>query len=175
ARRHDDLPPGTDRRTARALARLGPAHDPPVDRPLARAYPVAPVKTTKNPYDPRAIDAKWQARWKAGTTFRPTNPGDPDHDPARQKFYVLDMFPYPSGSGLHVGHAVGYIGTDIVARRKRMEGYNVLHPMGWDAFGLPAEQYAIQTGKHPRETTAANTSNYRRQLDLLGLSYDWSR
>jgi leucyl-tRNA synthetase len=133
------------------------------------------VKTTKNPYDPRAIDAKWQARWKAERTFRATNPGDPGHDPARPKFYVLDMFPYPSGSGLHVGHAVGYIGTDIVARKKRMEGYNVLHPMGWDAFGLPAEQYAIQTGKHPRETTATNTANYRRQLDLLGLSYDWSR
>jgi len=85
------------------------------------------------------------------------------------------MFPYPSGSGLHVGHAVGYIGTDIVARRKRMEGLNVLHPMGWDAFGLPAEQYAIQTGKHPRQTTAENTANFRRQLKLLGLSYDWSR
>src|SRR5258708_1891935 len=85
------------------------------------------------------------------------------------------MFPYPSGFGLHVGHAVGYIGTDIVARRKRMEGFNVLHPMGWDAFGLPAEQYAIQTGEHPRETTAANTANFKRQLELLGLSYDWSR
>ncbi|MFN0009741.1 MAG: leucine--tRNA ligase [Planctomycetota bacterium] len=129
----------------------------------------------KNPYDPRAIETKWQERWESQGTFRAKGPGDPGFDPAQPKFYVLDMFPYPSGSGLHVGHAVGYIGTDIVARRKRMEGLNVLHPMGWDAFGLPAEQYAIQTGKHPRQTTAENTKNFRRQLKLLGLSYDWSR
>ncbi|MDH3628114.1 MAG: leucine--tRNA ligase, partial [Acidobacteriota bacterium] len=91
------------------------------------------------------------------------------------KYYVLDMFPYPSGSGLHVGHPVGYIGSDIVARRKRMEGFNVLHPMGWDAFGLPAEQYAIQTGKHPAETTLENVTNFKRQLSLIGLAYDWDR
>ncbi|HEV8112936.1 MAG TPA: leucine--tRNA ligase [Planctomycetota bacterium] len=126
-------------------------------------------------YDPRAIETKWQRHWKEQGTFRASNPGDPDFDPKKPKWYVLDMFPYPSGSGLHVGHAVGYIGTDVVARKKRMEGFNVLHPMGWDAFGLPAEQYAIQTGKHPRETTAENTKNFKRQLELLGLSYDWSR
>jgi len=128
-----------------------------------------------NAYDPAAIEPKWQRRWESDGTFRARNPGQPGFDPKQPKYYVLDMFPYPSGSGLHVGHAVGYIGTDIVARRKRMEGYNVLHPMGWDAFGLPAEQYAIQTGKHPRQTTAENTANFRRQLKLLGLSYDWSR
>jgi leucyl-tRNA synthetase len=133
------------------------------------------VNSPQNSYDPRAIESKWQRRWKEEETFRARNPGEPGFDERRPKFYVLDMFPYPSGSGLHVGHAVGYIGTDIVARRKRMEGFNVLHPMGWDAFGLPAEQYAIQTGKHPRQTTSENTKNFRRQLDLLGLSYDWSR
>jgi leucyl-tRNA synthetase len=85
------------------------------------------------------------------------------------------MFPYPSGAGLHVGHPIGYIGSDVVARRKRMEGFNVLHPMGWDAFGLPAEQYAIQTGKHPAETTRENIANFKRQLELIGLSFDWTR
>ena len=129
----------------------------------------------RNVYDPRAIEPKWQRRWDEDAVFRAPGPGDPGFDPAQPKFYVLDMFPYPSGSGLHVGHAVGYIGTDVVARRKRMEGMNVLHPMGWDSFGLPAEQFAIQTGKHPRETTAQNTANFKRQLQLLGLSYDWSR
>ncbi len=128
-----------------------------------------------NAYDPRTIEPKWQRRWAAEEIFRAKGPGEPGFDSKKPKYYVLDMFPYPSGSGLHVGHAVGYIGTDIVARRKRMEGMNVLHPMGWDAFGLPAEQYAIQTGVHPRQATAQNTANFRRQLQLLGLSYDWSR
>ena len=128
-----------------------------------------------NAYDPRAIEAKWQARWKAERTFRTPNPEDPDFDPARPKYYVLDMFPYPSGAGLHVGHPIGYIGSDVVARRKRMEGFNVLHPMGYDAFGLPAEQYAIQTGKHPAQTTAENIATFRRQLQTIGLSYDWER
>jgi leucyl-tRNA synthetase len=128
-----------------------------------------------NRYDPRAIEPRWQRRWLERRTFRTPGPGEPGFDPARPKHYVLDMFPYPSGSGLHVGHAVGYVATDAIARRKRMLGFNVLHPMGWDAFGLPAEQYAIQTGKHPRQTTAENTANFRRQLQLIGLSYDWER
>ena len=128
-----------------------------------------------NAYDPKDFETRWQQRWQAEQAFRAKNPGDPGFDPAQKKYYVLDMFPYPSGSGLHVGHALGYVGTDIVARKKRMDGFNVLHPMGWDAFGLPAEQYAIQTGKHPRKTTDENTANFRRQLQKIGLSYDWSR
>ena len=127
------------------------------------------------PYDPATIEPRWQATWDTQRTFRAVNPGEPGFDPSRPKYYVLDMFPYPSGSGLHVGHPIGYIGTDIVARRRRMEGYNVLHPMGWDAFGLPAEQYAIATGKHPSVTTRENIDNFRRQLRLIGLSYDWDR
>jgi leucyl-tRNA synthetase len=121
------------------------------------------------PYDPKAIEAKWQAYWQEHATFRS------ELDPSRPKFYVLDMFPYPSGAGLHVGHPKGYIATDIVSRYKRMRGFNVLHPMGWDAFGLPAEQYAIETGTHPRETTRRNIETYRRQLMALGTDYDWSR
>ena len=128
-----------------------------------------------NRYDPQAIEARWQAHWRENRTFATANPGDAGFDPAKPKYYVLDMFPYPSGAGLHVGHPLGYIGTDVVARRKRMEGCNVLHPMGYDAFGLPAEQYAIQTGQHPAETTAANIANFRRQLQMVGLSYDWER
>jgi leucyl-tRNA synthetase len=128
-----------------------------------------------NVYDPAAIEPRWQAIWEAEQSFRAANPGEAGFDAARPKYYVLDMFPYPSGSGLHVGHAVGYLGTDIVARKKRMEGCNVLHPMGWDAFGLPAEQYAIQTGVQPAEATRVNTGNFRRQLKKIGLSYDWSR
>ena len=113
-------------------------------------------------YDPRTFEPRWQQRWLEDRTFAARNPGDPGFDPAQPKCYVLDMFPYPSGSGLHVGHPIGYIGSDIVTRRKRMEGFNVLHPMGWDAFGLPAEQYAITTGKHPAETTR------QRRPDALG-------
>ncbi|MGH7336756.1 MAG: class I tRNA ligase family protein, partial [Myxococcota bacterium] len=121
------------------------------------------------PYDPAAIEAKWQAWWRENEVFRS------ELDPAKPKFYVLDMFPYPSGAGLHVGHPKGYIATDICSRYKRMRGFNVLHPMGWDAFGLPAEQYAIETGTHPRETTARNIATFKRQLQSLGLDYDWSR
>ncbi len=128
-----------------------------------------------NAYDPQSIESRAQARWAAERTFRSPNPGDPGFDPEAPKYYVLDMFPYPSGAGLHVGHPMGYIGTDVIARRKRMEGFNVLHPMGYDAFGLPAEQYAIKTGKHPAETTAENIATYRRQLESIGLSYDWER
>ena len=128
-----------------------------------------------NIYDAREIETRWQARWEAERSFHTPGPGEPGFDPAKPKFYVLDMFPYPSGAGLHVGHPMGYIGTDVIARRKRMEGFNVLHPMGYDAFGLPAEQYAIQTGQHPRATTEANVATFRRQLQALGLSYDWDR
>lgn len=113
--------------------------------------------------------SKWQHRWMEDNTFAADNVS------SKPPYYVLDMFPYPSGNGLHVGHAVGYIGTDIIARRKRMEGFNVLHPMGWDAFGLPAEQYAIKTGTHPAEITKLNCRNFKRQLKLMGLSYDWGR
>jgi leucyl-tRNA synthetase len=120
-------------------------------------------------YDPKAIEPKWQAHWKRESTFRA------ELDPSRPKYYVLDMFPYPSGDGLHVGHPEGYTATDILARYKRMRGFNVLHPMGWDAFGLPAEQYAIERGVHPRETTRRNIENFRRQIESLGMSYDWSR
>ncbi len=128
-----------------------------------------------NVYDPAEIEARWQRRWREERTFRTPNPGDADFDATRPKYYVLDMFPYPSGAGLHVGHPVGYVGSDVIARRKRMEGCNVLHPMGFDAFGLPAEQYAIQTGKHPAKTTAENVATFRRQLERIGLSYDWDR
>jgi leucyl-tRNA synthetase len=117
------------------------------------------------------IEQKWQQFWDENKTFH--TPEEPD--PSREKFYVLDMFPYPSGSGLHVGHPEGYTATDIVARFKRMKGFNVLHPMGWDAFGLPAEQYALKSNTHPRETTDANVERFRTQLKSLGFSYDWDR
>ncbi len=121
------------------------------------------------PYDPAKIEPKWQNYWDENKTFRV------EMDPSKPKFYCLDMFPYPSGAGLHVGHPEGYTATDITCRYKRMRGYAVLHPMGWDAFGLPAEQYAIQTGTHPRETTQANIKTFKRQIKSLGFSYDWDR
>ncbi len=126
-------------------------------------------------YDFTAIEAKWQAHWEKNQTFRVPNPGEPGADTSRPKFYILDMFPYPSGAGLHVGHPLGYCATDIVARYKRMRGYNILHPMGFDAFGLPAEQYAVETNVHPAVTTQKNIEMYRRQLRMFGFSYDWSR
>lgn len=126
-------------------------------------------------YDFQAIEQRWQSYWLNQKTFHVPNPGEAGFDQGREKFFVLDMFPYPSGVGLHVGHPLGYIATDIVARYKRMRGYNVLHPMGYDAFGLPAEQYAIETGVHPRETTEKNIANMTRQLKRLGLGYDWDR
>ena len=142
------------------------------------------------PFD--LIDAKWQERWARQQTFRAWSPGESipsDHPFARRhglagtvdadrlppKFYILDMFPYPSGAGLHVGHPEGYTATDILARYRRASGWNVLHPMGWDAFGLPAEQYAVKTGQHPRATTEANIATFKRQIQALGFSYDWSR
>ncbi len=120
-------------------------------------------------YSFKSLEAKWQQRWKERGTYRV------EVDPARPKFYVLDMFPYPSGAGLHVGHPLGYIASDIYARYKRQKGFNVLHPMGYDAFGLPAEQYAIQTGQHPAVTTEQNINRYREQLDKIGFSFDWNR
>ncbi|HTL48055.1 MAG TPA: leucine--tRNA ligase [Verrucomicrobiae bacterium] len=123
------------------------------------------------PFD--ELEPKWQAFWEKNKTFRAPDPGEPGSN--KPKYYVLDMFPYPSGAGLHVGHLEGYTATDITARYKRMRGFNVLHPMGWDAFGLPAEQYAIETGTHPRETTKKNVDNFRRQIKRLGFSYDWDR
>src|SRR5580704_5998714 len=138
------------------------------------------------------IEPKWQRFWDAQATFRSWNPDDripPEHPFARRhklqgavaagklppKFYILDMFPYPSGAGLHVGHPEGYTATDILARYRRARGFNVLHPMGWDSFGLPAEQYAVKTGQHPRKTTEENIANFTRQIKSLGFSYDWSR
>jgi len=126
-------------------------------------------------YDHVEIERKWQKFWESHRTFRAGNPGAPDFDGSRPKTYVLDMFPYPSGEGLHVGQPIGYIGTDIYSRYQRMRGHNVLHPMGFDAFGLPAEQYAVETGIHPRITTERNVANYERQLRSIGLSYDWDR
>ena len=124
----------------------------------------------KGTYNFGEIEKKWQDYWQTEKTFRAV-----DCDDMKEKFYVLDMFPYPSGQGLHVGHPEGYTASDIVARYKRMKGFNVLHPMGWDAFGLPAEQYAVETGTHPVETTQKNIDNMRRQIKSLGFSYDWDR
>ena len=129
----------------------------------------------RKPYPFDQIEPKWQAHWDAHRTFHAPNPGDLNFDSSKPKFYVLDMFPYPSGTGLHVGHPLGYIATDIIARHKRLCGFNVLHPMGWDAFGLPAEQYAIKTGQHPAITTAENIARFRQQLERTGLVYDWQR
>jgi leucyl-tRNA synthetase len=120
-------------------------------------------------YNPKAIEPRWQRFWQDRKTFRTPDLSD------KPKFYILDMFPYPSGSGLHVGHPEGYTATDILARYRRMCGWNVMHPMGWDAFGLPAEQYAIKTGTHPRVTTEQNIATFRRQIQMLGFSYDWDR
>ena len=129
----------------------------------------------RKPYPFDRFEPKWQAHWDKEETFRVANPGEPGFDPARPKYFVLDMFPYPSGAGLHVGHPEGYTATDIMGRYKRMNGYNVLHPMGWDSFGLPAEQYAIKTGQHPAITTAENVARFKTQLKTIGFGYDWSR
>src|SRR6202795_735952 len=120
-------------------------------------------------YNPKVIEPRWQQFWETQKTFRTPDTAD------RPKYYILDMFPYPSGEGLHVGHPEGYTATDILSRYKRMGGYNVLHPMGWDAFGLPAEQFAIKTVQHPSVTTAQNVARFKQQLTRLGLSFDWSR
>ena len=120
-------------------------------------------------YNFRNIERKWQQQWIRDGVYKVPN------ESAKPKYYVLDMFPYPSGSGLHVGHPLGYIASDIYARYKRLKGYNVLHPMGYDAFGLPAEQYAIEHGVHPAISTAKNISTFRSQLDKIGFCFDWSR
>ncbi len=124
-------------------------------------------------YSPKSIELKWQTYWDKEQTFRVSD--DLEALKQKPKYYVLDMFPYPSGSGLHVGHPKGYTATDVIARMKRMQGFNVLHPMGWDAFGLPAERAAVREGKHPAIITERNVANYKRQINLLGFSYDWSR
>ncbi len=120
-------------------------------------------------YNHIEIEKKWQDFWNKNQTFKASNESE------KPKYYVLDMFPYPSGAGLHVGHPLGYIASDIYARYKRHKGFNVLHPQGYDSFGLPAEQYAVQTGQHPAKTTEENIKTYRRQLDRIGFSFDWSR
>ena len=148
---------------------------------------------SRRQYPFHLIEPRWQRHWAAEQTFRAWNPGDriPESHPfglrhglagraaaasdLPPKFYILDMFPYPSGAGLHVGHPEGYTATDILARYRRAQGFNVLHPMGWDSFGLPAEQYAVKTGQHPRITTETNIANFTRQIQSLGFSYDWSR
>jgi len=119
-------------------------------------------------YNHQEIEENWQKFWAENQTFKASNTSE------KPKYYVLDMFPYPSGAGLHVGHPLGYIASDIYARYKRHKGFNVLHPQGYDSFGLPAEQYAIQTGQHPAKTTEANIATYRKQLDKIGFSFDWS-
>lgn len=120
-------------------------------------------------YNFKEIEKRWHQYWIDNKIYKVTE------DKSKPKYYVLDMFPYPSGAGLHVGHPLGYIASDIYTRFKRLNGYNVLHPMGYDAYGLPAEQYAIQTGQHPAITTAENITRYREQLDKIGFSFDWSR
>jgi len=129
----------------------------------------------RKPYPFDKIEPKWQAIWEERQPFHAPNPGEKGFDPAKPKFFILDMFPYPSGAGLHVGHPEGYTATDIVARYKRTRGFNVLHPMGWDAFGLPAEQYAVKSGQHPAVTTRENVAKFKRQLNRIGFSYDWQR
>src|SRR5437660_2619272 len=149
------------------------------------------MSSGRKQYPFQLIEPKWQKVWDEQQIFRAWNPGDAipqGHPFARRhdlegkataelppKYYILDMFPYPSGAGLHVGHPEGYTATDILARYKRAQGFHVLHPMGWDAFGLPAEQYAIKTGQHPRKTTAQNIATFKRQIKSLGFSYDWTR
>src|SRR5713226_5828251 len=148
----------------------------------------APMSAGRKQYPFDLIEPKWQRHWDEQQTFRAFNPGEtvpPAHPfglrhagtapETLPKFYILDMFPYPSGAGLHVGHPEGYTATDILARYKRARGFHVLHPMGWDAFGLPAEQYAIRTGQHPRKTTEENIATFKRQIKSLGFSYDWTR
>jgi leucyl-tRNA synthetase len=129
----------------------------------------------RKPYPFDQIEPKWQVIWEERQLFHAPNPGEEHFDPEKRKFYILDMFPYPSGAGLHVGHPEGYTATDIIARYKRMRGFSVLHPMGWDAFGLPAEQYAIKSGQHPAITTRDNVAKFKSQLKRIGFSYDWQR
>jgi len=128
---------------------------------------------SEHTYQPSEIEPRWQAVWAERQSFR--TPSEPEELRSKPKFYVLDMFPYPSGAGLHVGHPEGYTATDVIARMKRMQGFNVLHPMGWDAFGLPAERAAVRDGRHPAEITERNIDTFRSQIQSLGFSYDWDR
>lgn len=128
----------------------------------------APSGDESYPFD--IVESKWQKYWEENQTFK-----TPERDMSKQKMYILDMFPYPSGAGLHVGHPEGYTASDIVSRYYRMKNYDILHPIGWDSFGLPAEQYAIQNNVHPEVTTKANIANFKRQLKMLGFGYDWDR
>src|SRR5210317_2187268 len=124
-------------------------------------------------YEPAEIEPKWQRAWEEGKVFE--IPHDVEELADKPKYYILDMFPYPSGAGLHVGHPEGYTATDVLARLKRAQGFNVLHPMGWDAFGLPAERAAVREGLHPADITKRNVDTFRRQIKRLGFSYDWDR
>src|SRR5437879_5449969 len=133
------------------------------------------MSARRKPYPFDRFESKWQRLWDERQLFHAPNPGEKGFDAAKPKFYILDMFPYPSGAGLHVGHPEGYTATDIIARYKRMRGFNVLHPMGWDAFGLPAEQYAVKSGQHPAVTTRENVAKVKSQLKRIGFSYDWQR
>ena len=126
-------------------------------------------------YDPQAIEPKWQQSWQEADLYLASEGAEGSAGGTKPKFYCLEFFPYPSGDGLHVGHCRNYMPTDVISRYKRMRGFNVLHPMGWDAFGEPAEQHAIAHNIHPEETTRRNTANFRRQLTLMGSGYDWSR
>ena len=173
-------------------ARLGTAYDSAIESGIFLRIIDGSMSSSRRQYPFHLIEPKWQQTWEAQQAFRAFNPNEeiPANHPfalrhkvsgkvaATQlpaKFYILDMFPYPSGAGLHVGHPEGYTATDILARYRRAVGFNVLHPMGWDSFGLPAEQYAVKTGQHPRVTTEANIANFTRQIKSLGFSYDWSR
>ena len=127
------------------------------------------MATHSKDYNPSSIEPRWQTFWAENRTFRA------EDDSSKPKYYVLDMFPYPSGAGLHIGHPEGYTATDILSRYKRAQGFNVLHPIGWDAFGLPAEQHAVKTGTHPATNTEGNVQNFKRQIKALGFSYDWDR
>lgn len=126
-------------------------------------------KNMSKKYFPKDFEKKWQDKWEENKIYQAKN------DSEKIKKYILDMFPYPSGDGLHVGHFKGYVASDIISRYYRLKGYNVLHPMGWDAFGLPAENYAIKTGIHPKITTVMNIAKIKSQMQMVGLSYDWSR
>jgi len=157
-----------------------PLYTPPMSSAPPFSSSGSPGSTDEHPHRytaavANAIELKWQAAWEESNAFHTPNPGEHGFDGSRPKFYCLDMFPYPSGSGLHVGHPEGYTATDVISRYKRLRGFNVLHPMGWDAFGLPAEQYAVQTGVHPSITTLKAIDTFRRQLKRFGFSYDWSR
>ncbi len=147
----------------------------PANNHFADIHYLLPMSERRKQFPFPEFEPKWQQIWLERRTFQAPDPLDPGFAPEKPKYYVLDMFPYPSGAGLHVGHLEGYTATDIVARYKRMKGFNVLHPMGWDAFGLPAEQFAIRTGNHPSVATATNVSRFKGQLNQIGLSYDWSR